>query len=405
VINQFRSRYRFVVLAVAVGVVFAAIGLARFGYTMLLPYMQTVFHFGKTEGGMLATANLTGYLIFSLAGGIIATRFGVKRVIVVSLVLISLSLVLTAFAWDYTSALCARFLTGLGSGGANVQVMALLSSWFDKRERGFATGAAVSGTSLGLALSGATIPLLVSGERLEGLGAAWIYLGILSGIIALISLFFLKERPRGLERSLPNAAPKRIWVSILELIKTRGFVLFGLAYFLFGFSYIIYTTFFVTFLFKERGFDEKAAGNLWSYLGMASIVSGIVWGTLSDKIGRKRALLLIYCLMAIAFALFGLATAEAGIYISALLYALCAWSVPAVMAAVTGDLVGPARAPLAFGMLTFAFGLGQAFGPAAAGLVSEALTSYAPAFIMAGFGALAGAVLILLNRTDKKTLR
>ncbi len=64
-----RFHYAWVILIVATCVVFGALGLARFGYTMLLPPMQEGLGLDNAQAGGLATANLIGYLVMSLLGG------------------------------------------------------------------------------------------------------------------------------------------------------------------------------------------------------------------------------------------------------------------------------------------------------------------------------------------------
>jgi fucose permease len=70
-----RFHYAWVVLTVGTLVVFGALGLARFGYTMLLPAMQAGLGLDNTQAGGLATANLVGYLVLSVAGGALAVRY------------------------------------------------------------------------------------------------------------------------------------------------------------------------------------------------------------------------------------------------------------------------------------------------------------------------------------------
>jgi predicted MFS family arabinose efflux permease len=397
--DQFHSPYRFVILGTALAIVFAAIGCARFAYTMLLPSMEKALIFGDFEAGVMASANLAGYMIISLVGGFCATRFGIKKVIVVSLAVVALSLCATGLAVDYNTALLARFFTGLGSAGANVPVMALVARWFGERERGFATGVAVSGTSIGVAVSGLAVPVFVSTTRLEGLGSAWMFFAILTGLIFIMALAFLKEAPHHEPR--PAAERPRHLVRMSDIIMTRGFRPLAIGYFLYGFSYIIYATFFVKFLIGTRGFNDSEAGNLWFVVGIASIASGLLWGLLSDKIGRTRALFFIFTVLTASYALFGLVAEPAGIYTSAILFALCSWSVPAVMAATTGDMLDHDRTPLGFGMLTFSFGLGQALGPSVAGFLAEALSSKALVFLPAAAGAAIGAVIVLFTRVKK----
>ena len=81
-----------------------------------------------------------------------------------------------------------------------------------------------------------------------------------------------------------------------SVYKNKSLYLLGAIYFLFGYTYVIYATFFVTVLVKERGFSEAIAGNFWSWVGFLSLFSGPVFGSLSDRLGRKRGLMIVFSL-------------------------------------------------------------------------------------------------------------
>jgi predicted MFS family arabinose efflux permease len=165
----------------------------------------------------------------------------------------------------------------------------------------------------------------------------------------------------------------------------------ALIYVMFGFSYIIYATFFADYLTGEAGFTKEAAGWLWMLAGLVSFVSGFIWGTVSDVIGRKYGLALVYFLQGLCFIIFGLWKATPGYYLSVFLFALTAWSIPAIMAATSGDYLGPRLAPAALGFVTVFFGIGQAIGPTLAGYIGDVTGSYTWAFIIAGLAAFLGA--------------
>jgi predicted MFS family arabinose efflux permease len=166
----------------------------------------------------------------------------------------------------------------------------------------------------------------------------------------------------------------------------------------FGFSYVIYATFFVRYLTGEAGVSLQRAGSLWSLVGMISIASGFAWGTVSDRLGRKFSLALVFALQAGSFTLFGLWRQPGGIVASALLFAATAWSVPALMAATVGDISEPRLAPAVFGFVSLFLSLGQVAGPFIAGRIAAATGSFAFAFVVAGLAALAGAVGSLVLR-------
>jgi predicted MFS family arabinose efflux permease len=234
--------------------------------------------------------------------------------------------------------------------------------------------------------------------------------------ICLLCAWLLCDRPeeRGLtplgeteaERSRRTAgsrAPSFEWGLVW-----RSRVLYHLAavYFAFGFSYVIYATFFIRYLVGEGGFTAKEAGLLWLQIGLVSVISGFVWGGISDRWGRRIALVGVFSLQGTAFLAFGLTRALPAVYLSAGLFAITAWSVPALMAASAGDVFGARLAPAAIGLMTVLMGVGQAIGPYLAGRIADAAHSFAPAFLTAGCVALvlgAGGSLLLRPRPQKES--
>lgn len=407
-----RVHHAWAVLAVGTLVVFGSLGLARFGYTMLLPPMQAGLRMDNTQAGALATANLAGYLALAVAGGALASRFGPRTVIVVGLMVAAVGMLLTGLADSFGAALGWRALTGLGSGASNVPVMALLSAWFVQRRRGLASGIGVTGSSLALILLGPLVPRLLAEYGESGWRVCWFaFAGATLGL-AVLARVVLRNRPadvglRPLGASGDEApggagAGGLRWSSVY-----RSGVMWhvGLIYVAFGFSYIIYMTFFTKYLIAEGHYTQAAAGRLFMTMGWLSLLCGLVWGWVSDVIGRKGALIIVYGIHAIAFGLFALWRAPAGFALSAALFGLSAWSIPAIMAAICGDLLGPRLAPAGLGFVTLFFGIGQALAPSAAGAVADATGSLAPAMLLAAGVALLGAVgSLLLRVADRRSL-
>jgi len=395
-----RLHYGWTVMVMGMLVVFGALGLARFGYTMLLPAMQVSLHMDNTQAGILATANLIGYLALSLIGGAVAARYGPRATISIGLILAGSGMLLTGMVNSFVPTLVWRTLSGIGSGASNVSVMGLMAAWFATRRRGLASGIVVSGTSVALIALGPLTPGILNAYGDDAWRVSWYLFGGITILLALLAWLLLRNHPsekgltplggRATEVLPPHASEQGIqWGRVYRSAPVWHL---GLVYSAFGFAYIIYTTFFTKYLIAEGGYTQAAAGSLFMTMGWFSLFCGLIWGMVSDVIGRKRALVIIYLFHALAFGLFAGWLEPVGFTISAVLFGLTAWSIPAIMAASCGDVLGSRLAPAALGFITLFFGIGQAVGPSVAGAMADAIGSFSPAFLLASGISLLGAV-------------
>jgi MFS family permease len=129
-----------------------------------------------------------------------------------------------------------------------------------------------------------------------------------------------------------------------------------------------------------------------------SIFCGVIWGAISDRLGRSKGAALAYLVLGISYILYALIKVNFGLYLSAVLFGLTAWSIPTIMAAAAGDFVGPRLAPAGLGFITLFFGVGQALGPALGGYLADVSQSFTIPFLTAGGISLVGMVLSLYLR-------
>lgn len=407
ILEQLRKHYVWAVVAMGTLAVFGSLGLARFGYTVVLPAMQSDLGLDNTQAGVLATANLSGYLALSLIGGALATRFGPRVVVALGLAVTGTGMLFTGLGNGLLPLAAWRALTGLGSGASNITVLGLLAAWFTARRRGLGAGIAVAGSSIGLIVVGTMVPRILAAYGDSGWRLCWYIFGGITLTLALGSYLVLRNSPSELglepvgrngEAPAPSVKRQRPQWGLVYRSPTVWHL--GLVYVAFGFSYIIYMTFFTKNLIAEGGYTQEAAGSLFMVMGWASLFCGLIWGTASDVIGRKRALVIVYLIHTAAFGLFSLWQSPAGFTISAVLFGLTAWSIPAIMAATCGDILGPRLAPAALGFITVFFGIGQAVSPSIAGAIADRADSFYPVFLLAAGVAFVGAVGASLLRTS-----
>jgi MFS family permease len=399
--------YGWVIVFTGTLCILACLGFGRFALGMLLPSMATTLQLTYSQMGFISTANFVGYLISVLISGSLAAKAGARKLIFLALLLVSASMILVSRARSFEQVLVLYFLTGVGSGASNVPVMGLVSHWFASTIRGRAAGFIVIGSGFAIIISGKLIPLINRLVGQEGWRVSWLVLGCMVLVIAFVGLLLLRDRPeeKGL-RAIGSDDVAPFYSQIIDKMATnvyrKGIIYhLGTIYFLFGCTYVIYATFIVTTLVSERGFPESTAGNFWSWIGLLSLVSGPVFGTLSDKFGRKTGLIVVFFLQMLAYLLVATKLPGLFLYLSIGFYGIVAWSIPSIMAAAVGDYVGAQRAGQAFGFVTFIFGFGQIIGPAVAGVLAEKTGSFSGSFYMAAFFAgLAILLALFLKRPD-----
>jgi MFS family permease len=393
-----------IVVAGMLGVL-AALGFGRFALGMLLPSMALSLDLTYSQMGFISTGNFVGYLAAVLVSGFWAMQIGARKLIFIALLLVGVTMVLSSFASGFVYLLIVYTLTGMGSGASNVPIMSLVSSWFGSRARGRAAGFIVIGSGFAIIFTGRFIPFINDVYGAEGWRTGWLCLGLAVTVIAFVCYAVIRDKPaeKGLEPlsggDTPKAQGQATASKDVSVYRSLPIYHLGALYFLFGYTYVIYATFIVTTLVKERGFSEAAAGGLWSLVGLLSLFSGPVFGTLSDRLGRKAGLMIVFAFHMMSYGLIASGLAGPFLYLSIGLFGLVAWSIPSIMAAAVGDYVLPLKAAAAFGFITFIFGLGQITGPAIAGVVAEQTGSFSLSFLMASL--LAGTAVLLAGFLPK----
>ncbi|MEN6616210.1 MAG: MFS transporter [Syntrophorhabdus sp.] len=407
--------YAWIIAATGTLVVLLAHGFGRMSYSVLLPAMRDGLHFSYTQLGLIGTGNFIGYLSLSIIGGFLASRFGVRRVVFVSLIILGVSIFLTGFTNSFIYAFATRLVTGLGNGGAFVPIMALPAAWFAAKKRGLATGIVTMGVGMGLSLSGIILPYFLGKYGVQGWRYAWFAMGAMASVLSLFCYFLLRDNPRekgltvyGAPISDGGEEPKKeptpsMFSAFKDVIGNSELWKLGSVYMMYGFSYIIYLTFIVAYLGKEVGIGASQAGQIFAFLGFVSIFCGVLWGGISDKVGRRYGSFLAYLTLTTAYAILVFSRSTTGFYISASLFGITAFAVPVIMAAAAGDAVGGRLAPAALGFITLFFGIGQAFGPFIGGYIKDLTGSFTNAFLLSAIVSLVGTFGSLVLRKRLRT--
>jgi MFS family permease len=375
--------YGWVIVLIGTLIIFACLGLARFAFGMLLPSMSAALDMSYDQMGLLGTANFAGYLVAVGLSPLLLRRFSPRQLISTGLLLISACIFGIGLSAGYLSVLILYTLVGSGSGLANIPLMVLVSYWFRRQRRGRAAGLIVIGSGFAIMFAGFVIPTLNQHFGSDGWRAGWLLIAILILLIAVIATLLIRNNPA--EKDLEPVGKEELASSspVSKAVITPAQILsqLGLLYFIFGATYVIYGTFIVTTMVEEYGYAEASAGYFWSWVGFFSLFSGTVFGTLSDRVGRKGGLMVVFGVQTLAYLFAGLKLGPAAVFASVILYGIAAFAIPAIMAAAIGDYLGPAKAATGFSLITFCFAIGQTLGPAVAGMVAESTGTFTGSYL------------------------
>lgn len=140
--------YGWLIMGLGTLCLFASLGLGRFSLGMVLPSMGDALSFTYAEMGGLSTANFVGYLVAVLVCGFFIRHFGSRKTIALSLLAIGISMLAIGMSSSFPLIVALYIVTGVGSGLANVSMIALVSIWFVPRMRGKVTGFVIIGNGL-----------------------------------------------------------------------------------------------------------------------------------------------------------------------------------------------------------------------------------------------------------------
>lgn len=369
-------------------------GFGRMAYGILMPFMKDSLSLTYAQAGALGTATSIGYLSMVLFAGILAAKWGSKRLVIIGTLLVSFGLFFIASVQSFVTCMIGMILLGIGTAFAFTPLVNIVVGWFPK-QKGLMIGFVLSGLGLGTLISSALIPYFTASFADNG----WRYLWILYGIVSLLSVvtaYFVLQDPPVQSRD----ASEKDQSLLQHVFLHRGVLIVALVYGLIGFAYLIPQSFLFSFILNAD-IDSYAAGKIMALGGLISIFSGPLWGAVSDKIGRKQSLLFTLFLAALSMLLPVVFPVYFGFLISQILWGSTVIGMISLIQALSTEQTHPFYAPVALGYVTVYFAVGQLAGPGIGGWMIDHFGSMQSSLLLSSGLLLLGFVLSLQLKNDR----
>ncbi|GAC1358884.1 MAG: MFS transporter [Acidobacteriaceae bacterium] len=396
-----------------VGLVTVAIAISYFDRQTLpvaISAIQRNIPLNNQQFSWLQTAFLLSYAALYIGGGRLLDLVGTRRGFILIMLWWSLACALHGLAASFGLLLAARFLLGMGEGGAFPAAVRVVAEWIPAEQRSTAMGVINAGTAVGSVLAPPLIGLILlnSGWRMVffaagSVGLAWVIWWAISYRTADTA-----------EISRPTLDARLIAkeLSFADLVKLRSVQGIVFAKFMSDSAWYFYLFWLPKYLYDVRGFDVKhvsyyawipyAASGVGSFLG-GWFSSHLLARGHSLDFARKLALGLSALFMPVVMLVPHVPVAGALALFSIAFFCQQSWS--GLIMTLPADIF-----PLsAVGTVSGLVGFGGAIGGAIFGMVAGSLLShgfgYQTLFVLFGTFHLIGFAAILLRAGRVQPLR
>ena len=361
---------------------------------------------------VISSAVAINIALFGLIGPFAASvmdRYGVRRVILAAVALLSVSVALTTqmqSQWQLT--LLWGVLVGTGTGVTSMVLAAIIANrWFDER-RGLVLGALSASNATGQLIF---LPSLAQMVTSYGWRSAALLVAGAAAVVFVIVLIFMRDRPEDLglrpygrpaDAVVPRVAALAPLPALAMASRTRAFWLLAGTFFVCGASTNGLIGTHLIAACHDYGIHEVQSAQLLAMMGIFDILGTTASGWLTDRYSSRHLLFGYYTLRGISLLFLPLTLQEgaSSLVIFAVFYGLDWIATVPPTVRMTSEAFGRENTGVIYGWIGASHQLGASAAAFGAGAIRTALGDYQVAFWIAGvLCVIAGVSFLTIGRT------
>lgn len=365
----------------------------RVNISTAAPLIKAELHLSNTDLGLAFSAFAYPYAIFQLIGGWLGDKFGPRRILGLSGLIVCIATALTGLVGGLVSLFFARLALGLGEGASFPTATRAMASWTPEGSWGFAQGITHSFSRIGNAVTPPLIATLILWLSWRG---SFVILGAAGLVWLAIWVWYFRDEPnqhRGVTAddlsALPSRARGQGRSAVPWLRLARRMVPVTAVDFCYGWTLWLFLSWIPSFFFNNYHLDLTHSALFSSGVFFAGVIGDTVGGVVSDRLLRRTGSLVtarrnvivtgfvggFLCLLPVVL-VHDLTVAAAGLSAAFFFVELIVapiWSVPMDIA--------PRYAGSASGMMNFGFGVAGIISPFVFGYLIDLTGSWTYPFI------------------------
>lgn len=285
-----KKNTKWIVLAVTCLVLFVP-SYCQYQLPPLAPELMTTFNLTMTEFSSVFSATMIPAIFLSLIAGMLVDKFGIKKIIGISILVTIVGVCSRIYADSFTSLMITMMLIGFSAAFLNANGPKIIGSYFPQEKISSMMSFLLASSTLAMTIGMGTTGFFSS------IQSAFIVAAVISIIAGVLWLLFMKDPIKNENERLNKQVSITIGESLITVVKCQTVWVVGFCLMANMGCFVAISSFLPTAL-VGRGIDTIAAGMYGSIMTMGTLFGCLTAPLVVKKVGKMKPVMMIMAIVA-----------------------------------------------------------------------------------------------------------